>query len=233
MLSTTHHGISFWATTGRITVSLLDNNSTSQSFFIKTFTNDLGQNILYGEFESMKEIHKIVPDYAPKPIAWGTYKNSPSTHFLLCEYREMIHAKDQMPEPRAFTERLARMHQDSRSANGKFGFHVPTYSGYLPQYTEWEESWEVFFAKSLRVALDLEIAAKGYDTEFETLVPAIFGRVIPRLLRPLESEGRSVKPALVHGDLWYGNSGTDKGTEGCLVFDACCFYAHHECEFYL
>lgn len=145
----------------------------------------------------------------------------------------MIPSKDEMPDSGVFTGRLAALHQGSqsrsRSLEGKFGFHVPTYSGYLPQYTEWEGSWEVFFSKSLRVALDLEIKAKGYDAEFDVLMPIIFEKVIPRLLRPLESEGRSVKPSLVHGDLWYGNSGTDRVSGECLVFDACCFYAHHEC----
>lgn len=145
----------------------------------------------------------------------------------------MILAKEQMPDPEKFTARLAELHQKSHSPTGKFGFHVTTYSGYLPQYTQWEESWEVFFSKSLRVALDLEIKTKGYDAEFDVLVPVIFDRVIPRLLRPLESEDRSVEPTLVHGDLWYGNSGVDKASGECLVFDACCFYAHHECEFHV
>lgn len=229
MVSSARHGSSFWENTftGRINVILQD--GTPQSYFIKVLTKDLGKSILRGEYESMKAIHAVAPDYTPKPIAWGTYKQDPDTHFFLCEYREMILARDRMPDPGPFVERLSAIHQRSESPNGKFGFHVPTYSGYLPQYTGWEESWEVFFAKSLRVALDLEVKAKGHDPEFERLVPVIFESVIPRLLRPLESGGRSVKPSLVHGDLWYGNSGVDEETAECLVFDACCLYAHHEC----
>lgn len=150
----------------------------------------------------------------------------PDTHFFLCEYRDMT---DDMPDPHKFTSRLARLHQSSKSPNGKFGFHMTTFSGNLPQMTEWESSWEVFFAKNLRFALDLEIEAKGYDAEFDVLVPAIFEKVIPRLLRPLETEGRSIKPSLVHGDLWYANSGMDVDTDEPLIFDACCFYAHNEC----
>jgi protein-ribulosamine 3-kinase len=69
-------------------------------------------------------------------------------------------------------------------------------------------------------ALDLEIKAKGYDPEFDVLVPIMFNKVIPRLLGPLESEGRKIKPSLVHGDLWYES----------MVFDACCFYGHNECK---
>jgi fructosamine-3-kinase len=58
----------------------------------------------------------------------------------------------------------------------------------------------------------------------------IIAKVIPRLLRPLETEGRSVIPQLVHGDLWDGNTAVDAVTEKPLIFDACSSYAHHECK---
>ncbi|KAL9122319.1 MAG: hypothetical protein Q9187_001128 [Circinaria calcarea] len=96
---------------------------------------------------------------------------------------------------------------------------------------EWEDSWETYFTKSMRWALKLELEAKGPDSEFDVLVPALFDKVIPRLLRPLGSEGRSVRPSLVHGDLWYANCGIDVDTGESLIFDACCFYAHNEYEF--
>lgn len=205
-------------------------NGTHQSYFTKVLTGEVGKKILHGEYESMKTIHGVTPGYAPAPVAWGTSAQDPNVHFFLCEYREMTLSRDKMPDPDPFTQKLSELHQQSEAPPGKrFGFHVPTYSGYLPQYTGWEDSWEVFFAKSLRVALDLETRVKGHDPAFDSLVPVIFERVIPRLLRPLESDGRSVKPSLVHGDLWYGNSGADRDTGECLVFDACCFYAHNEC----
>lgn len=225
MVSTEDHGISFWANTGRIDVELVD--GTPQSFFIKVISKQLGKNMMQGEFESMKAIYTLLPDFAPKPIAWGTYETIPDTHFFLCVYREMI---DERPDPHKFTARLAALHQNSKSTNGKFGFHITTYTGNLPQMNEWEESWETYFTKSMRWALNLELEAKGPDPEFDVLVPVLFDKVIPRLLRPLESEGRSVKPSLVHGDLWYANSGIDVDTGESLIFDACCFYAHNECE---
>ena len=175
----------------------------------------------------MTAIHTLLPDFSPKPIAWGTYETVPDTHFFLCHFRDMI---DEMPDPHRFATRLAALHQNSKSPEGKFGFHVTTYTGNLPQTNEWEASWEIYFTKSMRRALDLEIEAKGTDSEFDTLVPALFDKVIPRLLRPLESDGRSLKPSLVHGDLWYANSGIDVSTGESLIFDACSFYAHNECK---
>ena len=179
------------------------------------------------EFESMTAIYAVTPDFAPRPIAWGSYMTVPDTHFFLCEFRDLT---EEMPDPPSFTAGLTNLHRDSVSPNGKFGFHLPTYSGNLPQGTEWESSWEVFFTKNFQVALKHEIAAKGSDPELDRLSRIIFDRVIPRLLRPLESNGRKIKPSLVHGDLWYANSGIDIDTGKPLVFDACCFYAHNECE---
>ena len=199
-----------------------------KSFFIKVLSKDLGKKMVGSEFESMKAIHSVVPDFVPEPIACGTYQTVPDTHFFLCEFRDMADAEE-MPDPSEFTARLAELHK-GQSANGKFGFHRTTYAGNLPQFVDWEDSWETFFTKSLRHALDLEIKAKGPLPEDDAvLVPILFEKVIPRLLRPLESDGRSIKPSLVHGDLWYANSGIDLDTGKSLIFDACCFYAHNEC----
>jgi protein-ribulosamine 3-kinase len=183
--------------------------------------------MMNAEFESMSAIYALLPDFAPKPIAWGTYETVPDTHFFLCEYREMT---EELPDAHKFTARLAALHQNSKSPNGRFGFHIPTFNGNLSQDNEGEESWETYFTKGMRHALKHETAAQGPDPELDELAPVIFDRVIPRLLRPLESEGRSVKPSLVHGDLWYANTGTDADTGEPLVFDACCFYAHNECK---
>ncbi|KAI1284206.1 Fructosamine kinase-domain-containing protein [Xylaria sp. FL0933] len=145
------------------------------------------------------------------PIAHGTYETIPDIHFFLCEFRNMSD-------------------RSSESPTGKFEYHITTYSGNLPQMTEWEDSWEAFFSKSLRHALDLEIAAKGHHPKFDALLPVLFDVVILRLLRPPENEGRSIKPSLVHGDLWYANSRIDQNTGESLIFDAYCFYAHSEYE---
>ncbi|KIW81892.1 hypothetical protein Z517_04918 [Fonsecaea pedrosoi CBS 271.37] len=227
ILRTEQHGVSFWANTRRIDVLLAD-AITKVSFFIKILSHETGRNMVHGEFESMKAIYSILPNFAPKPIAWGTYQSNPDTHFFLCEYREMT---DDMPDPDKFCAQLALLHKNSKSPNGKFGFHITTYGGNLPQLNDWEDSWETFFTKSMRWALNLELQVRGHDPEFDTLVPTLFEKVIPRLLRPLESEGRSVKPSLVHGDLWYANSAIDADTGASLIFDACCFYAHNEYEF--
>lgn len=226
VISTEDHGVSFWARTGRIDVSLPD--GTPQSFFIKVISKERGRNMTIGEFESMVAIHDTLPQFVPKPIACGTYTSIPDTHFFLCVFREMT---DDMPEPHQFAALLSTLHQKSVSPTGKFGFHITTCAGNLPQFVGWEDSWETFFTKSMRWSLDLEIERKGRSEEVDVLSRALFDKVIPRLLRPLENDGRTVKPSLIHGDLWYANAGLDLDDGQPLVFDACCFFAHNECEF--
>ncbi|KGO68204.1 Fructosamine/Ketosamine-3-kinase [Penicillium italicum] len=205
--STENHGVSFWAQTGRINVLL--SNGTPQSFFIKVISKELGMNITRGEFQSMSAIHQFLPEFVPRPTACGTYKRIPDTHFFLCGFREM---NDDMPDPHKFGALLSKLHQKSVLPTGKFG-------------------WEVFFAKTMRQALELEIERKGHSEELDVLSSALVEKVLPRLLRPLESDGRTVKPSLVHGDLWYANAGIDVDHDQPLVFDACSFFAYNEHEF--
>jgi protein-ribulosamine 3-kinase len=105
VLFTECHGVSFWANIGRIDTELA--NGAPKAFFIKVVSNEIGKNMVHGEFESMKAIHAVSPDFVPKPIAWGTYKTIPDTHFFLCEFREMM---EDMPDPHKFTARLADLH---------------------------------------------------------------------------------------------------------------------------
>ncbi len=49
-----------------------------------------------------------------------------------------------------------------------------------------------------------------------------------RIDQALKREGRSVKPCLIHGDLWEGNTGTSPGTADIYLFDAGSYYAHNE-----
>ena len=49
---------------------------------------------------------------------------------------------------------------------------------------------------------DLEEEVRGSDDDFKTVRDKVLDKAVMRLLRPLETEGRSIKPCLVHGDLW-------------------------------
>ena len=56
-------------------------------------------------------------------------------------------------------------------------------------------------------------------------------RTIPAILEPLQAEGRILKPSLVHGDLWEGNTSTEAESHQPKIFDPAVFYAHNEYDF--
>jgi protein-ribulosamine 3-kinase len=162
--------------------------------------------MLQGEFESMKVIYAVTPDFCPKPIAWGTFKSNPDLHFFVCDFHDM---DDELPEIKQFSSNLAKLHRNSVSPTGKFGFHVTTYNGNIPQDVRWTDTWEECFVNGTKKDFEMEKEARGPCEELEALMVPLFEKVIPRLLRPLETGGRTRKPSFVHGDLWYGNSELD------------------------
>lgn len=150
-------------------------------------------------------------------------------------------------DPHAFCSQLARLHKSTAgtssptNSTGKFGFGVTTCNGNIEQFVAWEERWDVFFAKGLRWMTDLYSRLSTTTTEMQaeteelkTAVGKLCDVVIPHLLGPERLKdgitGEPVKPCLVHGDLWIGNTGTDTQTKKPVVFDPAACYAHNEYE---
>jgi len=188
--------------------------------------------MIEGEFESLRAIHGVCPKFVPYAYCWGKFKeSSPSgseTYFLLSDYR---HVGEQPPGPFTFAAYLAKLHKNSKSPTGKFGFHVTTCCAKLPQPTDcWEESWAVLYRKQLEQMIKMDLEKHGDWPEFFKICDLVLEKVIPRLLEPLQSEGRSIKPCLIHGDLWDENTATDMDTGEPFVFGAGSFYAHNEYE---
>ncbi|KAK4154549.1 protein-ribulosamine 3-kinase, chloroplastic [Chaetomidium leptoderma] len=226
LLSTNNYGMSLWGQTGKITAELPD--GTTKHYFLKTADlGDTGRAMILGEYESLKAIHVVSPNIVPEPYGWGKYDGS-DTCFLLAEFREV---GEQPPDPVKFTKWLAEMHKKSQSPTGKFGFHVTTCHAKLRQITDcWEDLWAALYRKQLAHMMELDEAKHGEWPEFKMVCQLILDKVIPRLLEPLQSNGRSIKPCLVHGDLWDENSATDMATGEPFIFDAGSFYAHNEYE---
>jgi len=182
-----------------------------------------------GQFESDKAIHAVSPSFCPKPHAWDQYRAAgPPTYFLLADFREI---GQQPPEPTRFTSHLAEFHQKSVSPTGKFGFHTTTCHGKAAQLTVcWEDSWEALYRKQLAHVFEMDKRKHAHWPEFEFRKQLVLDKCIPRLLGPLQSDGRSIKPCLVHGNIWDQNTATDMKTEEPFVFDGSAFYEHNEYE---
>ncbi|KAJ6785398.1 hypothetical protein PWT90_07186 [Aphanocladium album] len=220
------YGSSLWTQTAKITA--ISDSGEVLAFFLKTAAGELGEKMFQGEFEGMTAINQAMPDFSPKPIAWGRCKNTPDLFFFLSSFIEMD--EGDIPDPKEFCENLAKMHRQSTSPTGKFGFHVTTCNGNIPQNNTWNESWQDFFSNGLRHMLALDLQANGKQPELLEAIEPIFDRVIPRLLGPLEQGPNRIRPALVHGDLWFGNCSTNLNTDEPVIFDAAAFYAHSEYE---
>jgi fructosamine-3-kinase len=239
----TAHGTSLWTRTARIDAA---RDASPVQYFLKVLpvllaslpsssidphnqvvSGQDGKGIVSAEFTAMSAIHKVSPSLVPRPIAWGTYDQIPNLDFFLCEFRNMTGG---LPDLEQFPAQVARLHRNSASPDGRFGFHTATYHGNIAISHGWSHSWEEYFARTTRTLLALDQEVQGPSEVIARLSKPFFDKVIPRLLRPLETGGRVIKPCLIHGDLWHGNASMDRDTGEPVMFDAASFYAHNECK---
>ncbi|KAM0812592.1 putative protein-ribulosamine 3-kinase [Seiridium cardinale] len=216
---------STWAETMRIDAVRI--NGEPRSYFLKTVSAENAAERVYGEFKAMSEIFKTLPAIAPQPHGYGEYKNRKGTYFFVCDYLNITH---RLPDPERLGKKLAELHHKSRSPNGQFGFHCTTFDGEKPLNTTWDNSWTSFFQRLVNDVYQLEKKVNGLWQPLEDVMRITLDQLIPRLLDPLTANGRTIKPCLIHGDLWESNIGTDKKTNEIYIFDACAYYAHHEKE---
>lgn len=198
-----------------------------KAYFMKIFLHERGREMVEAEYESTKAWHDIVPDNVARPVGWGELINKPGRWFLLLEFRDMT---DKMPPASEFVQVVARGHQESVSPTGQFGFHLATFAGNQANDNSWCDTWEEWFTRSMKSTMERELQIQGPHPELQALSEKILAKVIPRLLRPMETNGRKIKPSLVHGDLWHGNVGVDNGTGAPVIYDCGSFYGHNECE---
>jgi protein-ribulosamine 3-kinase len=184
--------------------------------------------MMEGEFNSITTIYNLIPSFVPKPLAWGKFKlASPDTYFFLCDFVEM---STDMPDPVKFCARVAELHRKGVSPTGKFGFHITTVHGKTEQPVSWDDNWTRYFTRLISHFFAKDLLSNGPWPEYEAAFKRLVDDVIPQVLDPLTSEGRSIRPSLVHGDLWEGNASTDLVTDEPMVFDAAVMYAHNEYE---
>lgn len=175
----------------------------------------------------MKIFRSVIPDMVAEPVGWGKYKGMEDTYFFLSHFVEM---SDAIPDLADFPQMVAEMHKRGVSPDGKFGFPILLHGGTNPLPTPPCDSWEECFTNMIRTDLEKEEELHGPEKELTELKREIFDKVIPRLLRPMESNGRKIVPRLVHGDLWDGNASVDVNTGRPMMFDPLGLYAHNECE---
>ncbi|ELU01461.1 hypothetical protein CAPTEDRAFT_92436 [Capitella teleta] len=203
--------------------------------FIKTNEKDGAREMFDGEFTSLDTIYKTNTIRTVKPLL--VMDDPEGGAVLVTEHLQMKRLKSQQELGR----KLAELHLHNAKRKEKiekeagrigsdaeddyvhrFGFHVPTSCGFILQDNTWEDDWPTFFARrKLNQQLEL-IDQKFKDTEARML----WGKLQHKI--PSYFDGLDITPALLHGDLWCGNSNEMADGSGPVVFDPASFYGHHE-----
>jgi len=131
-----------------------------------------------------------------------------------------LHNMNALDKAEAAASRVGDPEKQGATAVSQFGFHVPTYCGRIPMQNTWHTDWLEFFVRD-KLQPQISLIEREYgDREVTELWPRLQRR-LPELFR-----GVSVRPALLHGDLWSGNAAeTDQGP---VLFDPACFYGDAE-----
>ena len=149
----------------------------------------------------------------PEVIA---YKNIKNIEILLIEWIDM-HNFDQ----KKLGKGLGELHLKSAESNPKmFGFPVEGFIGTTDQKKGLEDNWIDCFLNLRIIPQLLSLKSRILDKE-----------IINKVKEKIQSELLNHKPinALVHGDLWSGNTGIDKNGKG-VIFDPASWWAHNEVD---
>jgi fructosamine-3-kinase len=167
------------------------------------------------EATGLAEIAATATVRVPTPICWGTVGEH---SYLVMEYLDLVTSA----YDRSWCEmgrNLARLHQH-RSERHQFGWQIANTIGSTPQINTWESDWATFFTNN-RIGYQFQLARQrgGDFPQATALLDAL-----PRLLAEYQPP-----PALVHGDLWSGN--TSFTTAGIpVVFDPATYWGDREVD---
>ncbi|EPE35698.1 Protein kinase-like (PK-like) [Glarea lozoyensis ATCC 20868] len=221
------YGNSAWTLTGKITTQRPD--GSEKLFFLKAAFGEHGGVILKGESESADIIYGLMPDFIPRPYAYGKYKTTnPITYFFLTDFIDMDVTT--APDPMELATKLAQLHKKGRKPGGKYGFHVTTCDGKMPNTIAWQDTWATFYGNLLQGICNVDLETNGSWPELERATKQVITKVIPILLGNLKHEGEPIEPCILHGDLWDSNLGTNMATGEVVMYDVGSYYGHNEMD---
>lgn len=180
----------------------------------------------------MNLINEFIPKYSMKPLARGRC-NSTNNYFILSDWPNP-RTDGAILSPSALALAIFELQTNSLTKSpGRFGFSMATHNQKYPQITSWTDTWEEFFTRDMRRMLLIERMTKGrINQDLDNLIKPFLDKVIPRLLRPMETGPTRIAPVLLHGNLNYNNVAVQGGlTNDPLIYESSAFWGHHECKF--
>ncbi|KAJ5449515.1 uncharacterized protein N7458_005964 [Penicillium daleae] len=124
---------------------------------------------------------------------------------------------------------LAHINQVS-ATTGKFGSDVPHYQAGFSFEPASYSYWADCFTSWITEIFDQDTAVNGQWPAYEAAFKDLICKTIPRLLLPLQENGRKIIPVLVHGNLSTNNLGIRLADGTPVLFSPCAAYAHQEFE---
>ncbi|KAH8997336.1 fructosamine kinase PKL/CAK/FruK [Lactarius akahatsu] len=205
-------------------------SSSGKSYYAKCGSpREIEQYV--GEAESLKAMGSCRSWSSPFFNGEET-ESSEGSPFFVSEYREITPLTERTGA--ILGRRLATEMHRYTSSKG-YGFDVPTFCGAtrLRNGCVSTHSYGILLSTLTERRKYSELCRKGQDVRTRRVFPltlfvgaqAYYCRVIPALLGPLQ-----IKPVLLHGDLWSGNTGTDATTGEPVIFDPSSLYGHNEAD---
>ena len=185
-----------------------------RTYFVKTNAPHAA-DMFAAEAAGLAEIGHSRTVQVPQPVCHG---GNPEASWLVLEW--IAFGSAQRDSGRALGQTLAAMH---RVTAPRFGWQRDNTIGATPQINtpcgDWTEFWRVH-----RLGFQLALATKNGAPKPLLAKGERVARDFAVLLK-----GCTVKPALLHGDLWGGNAGFDS-SGAPVIFDPAVYYGHREAD---
>jgi fructosamine-3-kinase len=141
--------------------------------------------------------------------------------YIVLEWIDTARAVDRRGAAVALGHGLAAQH---RVVADSYGLDHDNYCGATPQVNHWLDSWIEFYGHR-RLGFQMELAAQ------RGLMPSERRRRLENLIIRLDEwiDEETVRPSLLHGDLWGGNWMIGPNGEPVLI-DPAVYYGHREAE---
>ncbi len=155
------------------------------------------------------------------------YVHTPEVIWVSEQYQvlEWIEEKKQKNYQIQIGHALANLHHTTHST---FGFDFDNTIGEMPQFNAINTdiiSWKEFYWQ-YRLKYQIEYAYNSSLLDYD-----LYERLLslePKLSKYLDN---TIKPSLLHGDLWSGN--VIKGKDNPYFIDSACYFGHREIDFAL
>jgi len=187
-------------------------DTNNQNWFIKTNSPSL-LDMFVAESHGLEEIAKSQSIRSPKSICYG---KTPEFSYLVLEYIPM----SSLSQHKVAGEQLAQMHHTYADS---YGWKRDNTIGSTPQPNTQESDWATFWIKH-RLLHQLNIAKKnGYSSNYYEAGLKLADKL------PSFFNGYSVKPSLLHGDLWAGNIASDESGKP-IIYDPAVYFGDRETD---